>query len=228
MVAPITAAASGRLSTITGTPSFLSSAGCSSRARMSEPPPGARGTTSLTGSDGYFGCAPALPATRSPAVAARSPRLLIMSAPSCSSGPPASSRLMNHEPAGSRRSGKLKHLPAPPFRRTFPRKGESTGVDAEIDQYLGDLDGRARSFQHRHVPADFEQPLLQQRLQPEGSRAAEDDRVGAVLLDGGDRFLHRRLQHVRRAALDGTITLDVDRPVVGMVGRGQREVDVAD
>ena len=38
----------------------------------------------------------------------------------------------------------------------------------------------------------------------------------------------RRLQHVRRAALDGAIVLDLDRPVVGMVGRGQREVDVAD
>src|ERR1043165_9058793 len=141
MVAPITAAASGRLSTITGTPSFFSSAGCSRRARMSEPPPGARGTTSLMGSDGYFGCALALPATRRPAVAARSLRLPIMSAPS-------------------------ENLAPPPLRRALAGKREAAGIDAEIDQHLGDLDGGARPLQHRHIPAGLEQPLLQQWLQP--------------------------------------------------------------
>src|SRR6266404_3382667 len=83
----------------------------------------------------------------------------------------------------------LKHLLAPPFRGALAGKGKAAGVDAEIDQCLGDLDGAAKALEHGHVPADLVELLLQQRLQPVGRGTADHDRVGAVLLDGGDRFL---------------------------------------
>ena len=98
----------------------------------------------------------------------------------------------------------------------------------QIDQQLRHLDGAAVAFQHRHLPAHLVQPLLQMRAHPERRRAAKDDDLRAIVLDRGDGFGDRALQHLRPLAAFRLRLLCLDRPRLGIGRPRQRTVDVAD
>jgi len=175
---------------------------------MSVPPPGARGTTSLMGSEGYLALGSGRPRPGAvPAVEARSLRLPIMS--------------------------KNTFLP-PPLGRAFARERQARLASTpEIDQYLGDRDRRARRLPAPARPRPIlREPLsLQQRLHPEGRpRQPSTITSGAVLLDGGDSIRappRRACPRCHFCTAAGSRSAWIGRSL-GWFRAGQGEIDVAD